>query len=811
MDGQRALVYWLLSAPGAAAVRKLSYERPIARLSDETRGKFDALWSPLSEKQRDATLAAIADSRQLPGTIGVTKRATFYLVDQVQDLVDLVHRPIDGIADTFALAGARTQLLDIIAFLSFTPLLSMPSKANADARRAMFDLIIDTDAPRADREALERAVYALLQHAYPAVEKENASQNVVQMGVRDGDDDGDDGDGGDEAVVDQNAIEVPTLIAHHIASRLPLRDRMILQRVSRSFDALIRRNDIEVYRAGFREAYPLFAEIFYDQLPPWFADASNARLKAIESFLRARIAKLANQAAKVSAQIRELERNGRPVPPEKRAELAQIETDAALARRLSNQLSVRNRLGQYDQLTEKELDIADTTRFWQLLFRSINAIATHPVVRHTLLARNITTAYSGPPIILDAGELLERGLAPSLESPLLPLADGWKHVEEERVELPDQPDRIVPTLRGRYFVFNQQLLERVHRCSLLDNPLSPKLQNESDEDKARVLGPWSALVTTDIETTFHEVSRYRIDYEGYLSWRAMLFSRTEPEQPPDVPWTHVLRTLRVVAAAEWHAQGSPMSQHLRLDVAVGAVDEVLHAALFRAAEYVAVHWTSASNDPSTIPGMLRRYLRTHDEEMKQSVIYNRVRPTGEMSAEDRIEGNIENYLERDGASGYHRATWFGLVFNDPAAVDLLNAQTEKEFLRLFESRDAWTAYGENGQFSALDYETLRAIFYYIVYSRASGKIRHNADPLFAMLPYENPRWALLRPSWDRVVNRTRSTVSGSRDVALSTIDNSEFLQSLTQLGFNSAADDGDYADDSDGDEREAEKRRRTGQ
>jgi hypothetical protein len=73
---------------------------------------------------------------------------------------------------------------------------------------------------------------------------------------------------------------------------------------------------------------------------------------------------------------------------------------------------------------------------------------------------------------------------------------------------------------------------------------------------------------------------------------------------------------------------------------------------------------------------------------------------------------------RFGETAWHE-NWYAKLLEKPEFVDSLTAETHRVFERAFGSLEQWTAAGRENQFAALDYYTLRLLFLFVVYRRAT--------------------------------------------------------------------------------------------
>jgi hypothetical protein len=589
-DDARLAAYWLLSSPGARGVRSLSFEKPIAALDadDSACAKFAQQWASLGAQQREQLLDTLVDALRLPGALAVSGACTFYLVEQIEDLADITQRSPEKVADAFAHVGSSTTLVDLIAFASMYTTMHQSPFASPHVRRALFELIIEPDAPRPRHEALHRAVYALFGFKYDerdiaVAAAGDTAQQTVSRGVRGGGgatdaDRGLDDDDGDKAASD---YAVPTLIARHIARRLSPSDRQALMQVSRNFASLIRDDSPEIYRAAVDELYPAFARLFSHSLPPWLDFGAADRPSKLAAALNDKVEALVAQEVVLSSELSSPTAFG----TERAAQLARLDklrADLSLARALLNELSVANRLDDNQYLNSTQRARVGETRSWQLLLRSLNAIATHPAVRRELLQKNFSVAYTGAPIIVDASEFAALGLeAPTYRR-------GLTTYQRNTGAYYQYPVAATPLLLGRYYVFDLALLKQRNRQSLLGNvDPSPNMLVEmrhinDDEPVARW---WHVYRPSDALDNFEVVHSSSVEPTavGPRGIERAFTLSTHAESD-----ARLMRyEFRPIAAAKWQevAASDPMEFQThqagdwRLLTAIGAVDELLLTAL----------------------------------------------------------------------------------------------------------------------------------------------------------------------------------------------------------------------------------------
>lgn len=764
---ERPLLYWLLSAREAASMRRINLQKPIARLADAVaRTKFVGEWVALVPSDRLRTLASLGDTLRLPGPLAVSDGGTFYLVEQLQTLAKLTRRTTDALADAFALAADSTQLLDIIAFVSMSPLLSMPAHC-AQARRALFELLVEERASRAARLALHRAVYALFgvpydEQAVPTERTEDAEKDIVYVQTA---------GHGDAS---EDVFGVPTLIARHLAARLSLTDRLLLQRLSRSFDALIRDDDVEVYRAAFDEMYPALGRLFDHQLPPWLAERSSARAAKLERALGERLVQLDNERVKLDAENAEQRRSGHTPKLNRSGELNE---HAALARQLLDSLSIRNRLGSSGTMTSGEMERANIARAWQQLIRSVNAIATHPAVVHSLLRTNTAVAYSGTPIIADAHALAELGVPVDVASPYKRAAGVERmggHDGGFTMAAADELDA-QPRLSGRYFVYAEQLLAARRRTSRMPSKHPTTLVLPVAAAGTPTLGDWHAYRVTDVPVSYRETGDVRAIRSGSQAGEKLRrsFVLSDREEATD--------GLRIIATAVWHTTRKPAVD--RAVYTLGAVDELLLAELEHASIMLSMKWSPAWDAESAAAIELHRCAMRHLDEL----IVSHARMD-----KRTLSRAINELLSR---AQVWRKPFFPEIFAATQVVHELEVRVAETFAQLFGSADEWSRSGSPGQYAAADYAALRALFAFLVYRRATlanvvkwSDERPNAYDGSIAEVERRASFEPLKPGWAQAVGAARDEAQHVRDSGFEAIrrdpDRRErFLDDLERLGI----------------------------
>lgn len=267
------------------------------------------------------------------------------------------------------------------------------------------------------------------------------------------------------------------LLVRALFQLLPQEQHAALRLVAPAFDRELRAQQPAIYAAAFEEAYPALADLFDHTLPPWAqsseepkegeapkpqtqSDAAARLERVLNDSLRARI--VAASAAKDElARLQKIAADDQQLRRQQ-ALVAETETYLEQTQDLVNKLSRRNLLASYSTLTPNEVERSNENRAWQLLFRTINAITTHPeVLTHV---RIMQEAILGGDVnnnirIVDAADIVYQPMYTYTNRDALPLRN-------ERLQRELQRDvrrgtyylrAHNPLLFGRYYVWKQPL------------------------------------------------------------------------------------------------------------------------------------------------------------------------------------------------------------------------------------------------------------------------------------------------------------------------------------------------------------------
>ena len=753
MDASRLLACWLLSAPAASSVRLLSFEKPIAAVDD---GKFASQWAALDESQRAATLNLVVDAMRPPGAMEVTERGTFYLVEQLEDLSAMANRPSHRVADAFALASGQTKLIDIITFLGMSYLLDKPMRGVEQARRVLFSFIVDAQWPLSKREQLHRAVYTLFDLPYDPRDIAKEAETEQARGR---------GNSNDENAMQEDEISpsytVPTLVARHMALRLSPSDRQLLAQVSRTFDSLVRDDDVEVYRASLDEMYPAFGRLFDHELPSWLVDAVSARGAALEKALHERLGELVELESKVDAELSDQRRLSKETDVPLALSLAKTRADIATARTLINEMSIRNTVHEHQHLRQREIDRSNQGRAWQQLLRSLNAIATHPSVRHSLLTKNLALAYDGAPVIIDGERFAAVGLDSRVDPPFTVNYSNTHVLRNTGAHLTSALSAR-PMFTGRYYVFDRALLAERHRTPFVDvSVYKGALVEKRSADGAPGYKQWHVYRTTDAVDNYQEITTVKVESPSGLVARSLVLSNRDLGEA-----TGDRRTLRVIAAAKWQPSESAKrkansdAEDMKLTMAVGAVDELLISALEHFSTHVAAIWSPDGERTPSLTYFVE--LRTRNSLGLLDL---------GLMADYNAETMVRKQIERRRSSGISawREPWFAQLLQETSVSDELMTQTQEVFERLFGTLGEWKSRGKEGQFTAVDYCTLRLLFIFVVYRRATfADVKsHEVTSIAGVTTREN--FTNVMRHWTEALQDARNAATAVRDTGFDAI------------------------------------------